>query len=185
MWSCRIATAESCADSHNFFDFVMVFVQVACQIAWQAFSITAVAGASLMCLHRIAKAVLPISPVSEEEPKDSVPLHSSGSNSIKEEPWDEELHYDLLNLLDTHRVFTLGAENCHSSGSWGREGGDPCPICLDDFQEGDFVAELSCGHLLHTDCADGWLDRCPALECPFKCPQPWPSGPHVEKCQSH
>lgn len=38
------------------------------------------------------------------------------------------------------------------------EEGDTCPICLDNFNEGEkVIAHPKCGHLYHKDCLEGWL----------------------------
>jgi hypothetical protein len=39
-----------------------------------------------------------------------------------------------------------------------------CSICLMDFEEGDEVRDISCGHEFHVECLDEWLlikDSCP------------------------
>ncbi|KAK9672459.1 hypothetical protein RND81_12G102200 [Saponaria officinalis] len=45
-----------------------------------------------------------------------------------------------------------------------------CPICLSDYEEGDFVEFLDCLHFFHSDCVDQWLPlshTCPV--CRFPC----------------
>jgi hypothetical protein len=32
-----------------------------------------------------------------------------------------------------------------------------CAICIDDYQEGDSVRDLPCGHIFHDSCVDEWL----------------------------
>ena len=32
-----------------------------------------------------------------------------------------------------------------------------CPICILGVESGDIVADLSCGHLYHTDCVSEWI----------------------------
>jgi len=45
-------------------------------------------------------------------------------------------------------------------------GNDDCPICLENFQEGDTVRELkACSHVFHKSCVDLWLLR--SSECPL------------------
>jgi len=39
-----------------------------------------------------------------------------------------------------------------------------CPVCLEDFADGDRVRRVGCHHLFHTDCIDPWLRKHPA--CP-------------------
>jgi hypothetical protein len=39
-----------------------------------------------------------------------------------------------------------------------------CPVCLEDFADGDRVRRVGCHHLFHVDCIDPWLRKHPA--CP-------------------
>jgi hypothetical protein len=32
-----------------------------------------------------------------------------------------------------------------------------CALCIDDYEKGDIIRELKCGHLFHADCVDEWL----------------------------
>ena len=45
-----------------------------------------------------------------------------------------------------------------------------CHICLDDFEEGEWVRKLPCQHLFHPPCIDVWLterqDYCPVCKAP-------------------
>ena len=34
---------------------------------------------------------------------------------------------------------------------------EPCSICLEEYQEGDSIRQLSCHHLFHTECIDKWI----------------------------
>jgi hypothetical protein len=43
---------------------------------------------------------------------------------------------------------------------------DSCPICLEDFEEGDQLRGLSCGHYFHLPCVDPWLTTKNAV-CPM------------------
>jgi len=45
--------------------------------------------------------------------------------------------------------------------------GMSCSICLQDFEAGDRLRVLPCGHGFHAPCADGWLQR--ASACPMRC----------------
>lgn len=41
-----------------------------------------------------------------------------------------------------------------------------CPVCMEDFQEGDAVRRLpGCNHVFHRDCIDLWLSR--SADCPM------------------
>jgi hypothetical protein len=46
------------------------------------------------------------------------------------------------------------------------EGCEPttCHICLTDFEKGEKVVDLECGHLFHVECATNWVKRVP--QCP-------------------
>lgn len=48
-----------------------------------------------------------------------------------------------------------------------------CPICLEEWQEGDILVELPCGHEFHVACATSWAAHQPegAEKCPM-CTQP-------------
>lgn len=48
--------------------------------------------------------------------------------------------------------------------------GDHCAVCLDDFEEGDWVRRLPCLHHFHPPCIDRWLlqnKRCPLCMHPI------------------
>ena len=34
---------------------------------------------------------------------------------------------------------------------------DECAVCLSEFEEGDELRELPCGHVFHLECCDRWL----------------------------
>ena len=42
---------------------------------------------------------------------------------------------------------------------------ETCPICLDEYKEGENVRQLSCDHVYHLSCIDPWL-----LEKSSQCP---------------
>lgn len=42
-----------------------------------------------------------------------------------------------------------------------------CCICLDDFEAGESVAVLPCGHLFHLDCIEPWMAS--KRRCPLRC----------------
>jgi len=49
------------------------------------------------------------------------------------------------------------------------EGDKFCPICHEDYNVGDKMREIKCGHILHQECIDRWLamkDTCPLTNLP-------------------
>eukprot|EP00928_Gymnodinium_smaydae_P041406 TRINITY_DN28024_c0_g4_i1.p2 TRINITY_DN28024_c0_g4~~TRINITY_DN28024_c0_g4_i1.p2 ORF type:complete len:217 (-),score=22.66 TRINITY_DN28024_c0_g4_i1:525-1175(-) len=49
-----------------------------------------------------------------------------------------------------------------------------CCVCLSDMVPGDLITELSCGHLYHTSCVEGWTthqleDGGRSVCCPLRC----------------
>lgn len=45
-----------------------------------------------------------------------------------------------------------------------------CSVCLCDFEEGERVAQLPCGHLFHAECIRSWLQM--RGHCPLRCEKP-------------
>ena len=48
----------------------------------------------------------------------------------------------------------------------GGESGQTCNVCFDDFESGDGLRVLPCGHRFHGECVDKWL-RSQSLRCPL------------------
>jgi len=48
-----------------------------------------------------------------------------------------------------------------------RRYGSACTICLEDYQEGDEVSRLPCGHLFHSNCINSWYQV--RGTCPLRC----------------
>jgi hypothetical protein len=45
-----------------------------------------------------------------------------------------------------------------------KEAATPCPVCMEEFKEGDTILGMSCGHAYHESCLVPWLnktDTCP------------------------
>jgi len=43
---------------------------------------------------------------------------------------------------------------------------DTCPICIDQFKEGEYYRTLSCNHEFHKKCIDRWFKK-DHLDCPM------------------
>lgn len=56
-------------------------------------------------------------------------------------------------------------------GDDGSGSGLKCVFCLNRLCEGERVRKLTCRHVFHKDCLDGWLDEqhfdCPLCRCPL------------------
>jgi E3 ubiquitin-protein ligase RHA2 len=85
----------------------------------------------------------------------------------------------LADQLNLNRVlsYKYGGE---SGGGGGGEATGPssaltgrpdCVVCLSTFRDGDQVRKLTCRHVFHKDCFDGWLDHlnfnCPLCRSPL------------------
>lgn len=67
---------------------------------------------------------------------------------------------------------TYDAEN-HAKSFIDKDGNDynsMCVICRQDYEDGETIRKLACGHHYHTNCIDYWLSECKA-ECP-ECKNP-------------
>lgn len=53
-----------------------------------------------------------------------------------------------------------------------------CVICMESFDDGDSIRDLSCGHIFHVACVDPWLTKrqacCPLCKTKFSRPVPRP-----------
>lgn len=54
------------------------------------------------------------------------------------------------------------------------EEGNTCAVCISEFQAGESLSELICGHRFHTDCIGKWIlaDN----GCPLRCSSPFAGG---------
>mmetsp|Transcript_26472 Transcript_26472/g.64295 ORF Transcript_26472/g.64295 Transcript_26472/m.64295 type:complete len:239 (+) Transcript_26472:30-746(+) len=95
--------------------------------------------------------------------------------------WEDEYVYDPLG---SQSIFFLSnwlgsgalAASLNEKTTVGEFGKGPfqdadekanCIICLDDFEVGQRVRKLSCGHLFHRKCCDGWLIWMRKNTCPL------------------
>eukprot|EP00441_Pelagodinium_beii_P041958 CAMPEP_0197634034 /NCGR_PEP_ID=MMETSP1338-20131121/10252_1 /TAXON_ID=43686 ORGANISM="Pelagodinium beii, Strain RCC1491" /NCGR_SAMPLE_ID=MMETSP1338 /ASSEMBLY_ACC=CAM_ASM_000754 /LENGTH=287 /DNA_ID=CAMNT_0043205827 /DNA_START=59 /DNA_END=922 /DNA_ORIENTATION=+ len=57
-----------------------------------------------------------------------------------------------------------------------------CTICLEEFAPTEMVAQMQCGHIFHTTCANKWLLE--DWRCPFRCPVEEPRDDPKEHVQA-
>eukprot|EP00411_Alexandrium_monilatum_P110750 CAMPEP_0175685930 /NCGR_PEP_ID=MMETSP0097-20121207/27612_1 /TAXON_ID=311494 /ORGANISM="Alexandrium monilatum, Strain CCMP3105" /LENGTH=316 /DNA_ID=CAMNT_0016992917 /DNA_START=55 /DNA_END=1001 /DNA_ORIENTATION=- len=79
-------------------------------------------------------------------------------------PMGGALPPEFLERLPTLEVRESGDDCSSEEGRWL---GKSCSICLQDFQAGDLLRVLPCGHGFHKTCVDEWLRR--ASACPMRC----------------
>lgn len=73
-----------------------------------------------------------------------------------------------VDLLEWMPVFEYGvSEPPAVQQQASREADQTCTVCLSDFERGDKVRRLFCGHDFHRECVDGWLAR--SSTCPLRC----------------
>uniref|UniRef100_A0A7S4MS13 RING-type domain-containing protein n=1 Tax=Vannella robusta TaxID=1487602 RepID=A0A7S4MS13_9EUKA len=61
---------------------------------------------------------------------------------------------------------------------------DPCSICQENFEEGEVVTKLPCGHTHHKDCISGWFNEhnsCPV--CRYELPVEDPDNERERKAR--
>jgi len=75
-------------------------------------------------------------------------------------PPDVDLSYEALSQLEPVYVGSKCINNlpcCVHDGSPLPGDQNKCPVCLNDFAEGDSLKSLPCVHFYHKDCIDSWL----------------------------
>eukprot|EP00026_Physarum_polycephalum_P014141 Phypoly_transcript_14620.p1 GENE.Phypoly_transcript_14620~~Phypoly_transcript_14620.p1 ORF type:complete len:274 (+),score=36.35 Phypoly_transcript_14620:73-894(+) len=75
-------------------------------------------------------------------------------------PPDSDLSYEELASLEPVYVGSKCVNNlpcCVHDGSPLPGDQTKCPVCLNDFVEGDSMKSLPCVHFYHADCIDSWL----------------------------
>jgi len=46
------------------------------------------------------------------------------------------------------------------------EAGEHCPVCMSEYEVGEVLRTLSCGHCFHSDCITHWLTTS-STKCPL------------------
>jgi len=75
-------------------------------------------------------------------------------------PPDVDLSYEELAALEPVYVGSKSINNlpsCVHDGSPLPGDQTKCPVCMDDFAEGNTLKSLPCVHFYHQDCIDSWL----------------------------
>lgn len=107
---------------------------------------------------------------------DSFPVKIYNRNDkATEEGKDGELDESnfVIDSEDDNAGGTNDASHHNQGGTTGLQGleeEETCPICLVEYEDGDEVRTLSCGHLFHKDCIDQWLSEhtsCPGCRQNF------------------
>lgn len=89
----------------------------------------------------------------------------------------------------------LRGDSCGGAAAAGEDGeddklvvdngtGDTCAVCIEDYESGDELRALDCGHAFHKDCIDPWLitkrSCCPVCKHVIAPPPP-PPPPDVQR----
>ncbi|KAK9719958.1 hypothetical protein K7432_004477 [Basidiobolus ranarum] len=119
-------------------------------------------GTEMMVIH---KSALNKFPVKVWHPSGELRTRSShGKNNINHQctvVMEPPPAYDPQNMLSPPPFKSEDEETAQSV----------CPICLDDFNDGDEVRELPCCHYYHVECIDPWLTTksgtCPMCKLPI------------------
>lgn len=87
---------------------------------------------------------------------DDVPLGSSSSMAEAVEPPSEEMlsvvRDEAAKAAEAMEPVTEPVDVPNGAYS-----DNTCSICLDDYEEGDQLLQLTCGHVFHRPCIDLWL----------------------------
>jgi len=81
-----------------------------------------------------------------------------------DEPDDLRLLYNIMKLHKRKAIRTFKYSDMADSEVVPTS----CVVCLEDFAEADYVAQLPCGHTFHPTCAHKWIME--DWRCPFRCP---------------
>lgn len=97
---------------------------------------------------------------------------------------DHPLHHDNNNNGQSEQDDDDDAVMVQAEGESGPEGEEECALCLAEFEPGQSVRVLACGHVFHRACVDPWLARtalCPYCNaCVLPTPLPLPTAAKSE-----
>mmetsp|Transcript_35003 Transcript_35003/g.62992 ORF Transcript_35003/g.62992 Transcript_35003/m.62992 type:complete len:323 (+) Transcript_35003:37-1005(+) len=71
-----------------------------------------------------------------------------------------------INRGMSHACLVRHTESVRFDKNWHSPGDTECGICLFDYEMGDHVRLLGCGHHFHVNCVDRWLEQY-SNHCPF------------------
>lgn len=84
---------------------------------------------------------------------DDVPLSSSSSMAEPVGPPSEE----IISVVREEAAKAVEPVSEPIEVPSGAYSDNTCSICLDDYEEGDQLLQLTCGHVFHRPCIDLWL----------------------------
>jgi len=73
------------------------------------------------------------------------------------------LHPEIIDTIP-EKIYSSSENRSDADGANEGDEQECCPICLNDYEEGDKLRVLPCGHFMHQPCVDAWLQNNPS--CP-------------------